>query len=101
MTATTVALPRLAHTGRVTLPRVVVSEFTKLRTVRSTTWSLLVAVVFTIGLSALVPAVRMHHLRPGEHIDNPLELTLAGVQMAQLAIGVLGVLVITLSLIHI
>lgn len=95
MTATTVALPRLAHTGRVTLPRVVVSEFTKLRTVRSTTWSLLVAVVFTIGLSALVPAVRMHHLRPGEHIDNPLELTLAGVQMAQLAIGVLGVLVIT------
>jgi ABC-type transport system involved in multi-copper enzyme maturation permease subunit len=77
------------------LSRIIVSEWTKLRTVRSTIWSLLVAVVFTIGLSVLVPAVRMHHLRPGEHIDNPLELTLAGVQLAQLAIGVLGVLVIT------
>lgn len=95
MTATIAALPRLPHTGRVTLGRLIVSEWTKLRSVRSTVWSLLVAVVFTIGLSALVPAVRMHHLRPGEHIDNPLELTLAGIQMAQLAVGVLGVLVIT------
>jgi hypothetical protein len=89
------ALPRLAHTGRVTQARLILSEWTKLRSVRSTLWSLLVAVVFTIGLAALVPAVRMHHLKPGEHIDNPLELTLAGIQMAQLAIGVLGVLVIT------
>ena len=95
MSATTVRLPRLPHTGRVTLARLLASEWTKLRSVRSTLWSLFVAVVFTIGLSALVPAVRMHHLRPGEHIDNPLELTLAGVQMAQLAIGVLGVLVIS------
>jgi ABC-type transport system involved in multi-copper enzyme maturation permease subunit len=95
VTATIAALPRLSHTGRVTLPRLIHSEWTKIRSVRSTVWSLLVAVVFTIGLSALVPAVRMHHLRPGEHIDNPLELTLAGVQIAQLAIGVLGVLVIT------
>lgn len=95
MTATVGALPRLQHTGRVTQARLTLSEWTKLRSVRSTVWSLLVAVVFTVGLSALVPAVRMHHLRPGEHIDNPLELTLAGVQMAQLAIGVLGVLVIS------
>jgi hypothetical protein len=89
------ALPRVSHTGRVTQARVVLSEWTKLRSVRSTLWSLFVAVVFTIGLAALVPAVRMHHLRPGEHIDNPLELTLAGIQMAQLAIGVLGVLVVS------
>jgi ABC-2 type transport system permease protein len=95
MTASLGALPRLPHTGRVTQARLVLSEWTKLRSVRSTVWSLLVAVVFTIGLSALVPAVRIHHLRPGEHIDNPLELTLAGIQMAQLAIGVLGVLVIS------
>jgi ABC-type transport system involved in multi-copper enzyme maturation permease subunit len=95
LTSPAAALPRLPHTGRVTQARLIVSEWTKLRSVRSTVWSLLVAVVFMIGLSALVPAVRMHHLRPGEHIDNPLELTLAGVQLAQLAIGVLGVLVIT------
>jgi ABC-2 type transport system permease protein len=95
MTTSVGALPRLPHSGRVTQARVFLSEWTKLRSVRSTVWSLLVAVVFTIGLSALVPAVRMHHLRPGQHIDNPLELTFAGIQLAQLAIGVLGVLVIT------
>jgi hypothetical protein len=90
-----VSVPRLPHTGRVTLPRLLASEWTKLRSVRSTVWSLLVAVVFIVGLSVLVPEVRMHHLHPGERIDNPLELTLAGVQIAQLAVGVLGVLVIT------
>ncbi len=95
MTTTVGALPSLPHTGRVTQRRVVLSEWTKLRSVRSTVWSLFVAVAFTIGLAALVPAVRMHHLQPGEHIDNPLELTLAGVQIAQLAIGVLGVLVVS------
>jgi ABC-type transport system involved in multi-copper enzyme maturation permease subunit len=88
-------VPLLPHVGRVTLPRLIVSEWTKLCSVRSTVWSLLAAVLFTIGLSALVPAVRMHHLRHGQHIDNPLELTLGGIQIAQLAIGVLGVLVIT------
>lgn len=95
MTASTVTVPRLAHTGRVTFPRLVLSEWTKLRSVRSTVWSLLVAVIFIIGLSVLVPEVRMHHLRPGERIDNPLEITLGGIQIAQLALGVLGVLVIT------
>ena len=38
---------------RVTLRRVVVSEWTKLRTVRSTSWSLLAAVVLTIGFGSL------------------------------------------------
>lgn len=95
MSIPAITVPRLPHTGRVTLPRLMLSEWTKLRSVRSTVWSLLVAVVFIVGLSVVVPEVRMHHLRPGEHIDNPLELTLGGVQIAQLAIGVLGVLVIT------
>ncbi|HEY2777305.1 MAG TPA: hypothetical protein VGI77_05335 [Gaiellaceae bacterium] len=95
MTVSVISIPRLPHTGRVTLPRLIVSEWTKLRSVRSTVWSLLVAVVFIVGLSVLVPEVRIHHLRPGEHIDNPLELTFGGVQIAQLAVGVLGVLVIT------
>ena len=95
MSVPAIAVPRLPHTGRATLPRLIMSEWTKLRSVRSTVWSLLVAVVFIVGLSVLVPEVRMHHLRPGERIDNPLELTLAGVQIAQLAVGVLGVLAIT------
>jgi ABC-type transport system involved in multi-copper enzyme maturation permease subunit len=95
MTTSVARLPRLEHTGRVTQARLLRSEWTKIRSVRSTLWALFVGVAFTIGLAALVPTVRVHHLRPGERIDNPLELTLAGIQLAQLAIGVLGVLVIS------
>ena len=47
--------------GRVTQLHVALSEWTKLRSVRSTRWSLLVAVVGTIGLAALACAVVAHH----------------------------------------
>jgi hypothetical protein len=59
--ATSTALPRLPHTGRVTQLRVCLSEWTKLRSVRSTRWSLAAAVVFTIGIAALACAVVSHH----------------------------------------
>jgi hypothetical protein len=85
--------------GRVTQGRVVLSEWTKLRSVRSTRWSLLAAVVFTIGIAVIATAVVRNHwpgMSPGDRAGfHPLEVNLAGVQIAQLAIGVLGVLVIT------
>jgi hypothetical protein len=84
---------------RVTQWRVVVSEWTKLRSLRSTLWSLLVAVLFTIGLPCLfaaVTAARWSHMSLHERLDrHPLEIATAGVNLSQLAIGVLGVLVIT------
>jgi len=95
------SLPRLAHTGKVTQARVVLSEWTKLRSVRSTRWSLLVAVVFTIGLPALFAAVissqwgQMSPEEQASHRHAPLDVALAGVNLSQLAIAVLGVLVIT------
>ncbi len=95
------ALPRLTPNGRVTLPRVLISEWTKLRSVRSTAWSLLLAVVFTIGLPTLFAAIlanRWAHLSPQEragHRHHPLDVALAGVNISQLAIAVLGVLLIT------
>jgi hypothetical protein len=92
-------IPRLDHVGRVTQLRVFASEWTKLRSVRSSKWSLLAAFVFTIGLPAIAAAVVSHHwphMSPHDRADfHPLDLSLAGVQLAQLAIGVLGVLVIT------
>lgn len=92
-------LPRLAHTGRVTQARVVLSEWTKLRSLRSTRWSLFVAVLLTIGLPALFAAVTSSHwgsMSPGERANrHPLDIALAGVNVSQLAIAVLGVLVIT------
>src|SRR6059058_4919939 len=97
--STTTPLPRLSHTGRVTQLRVFRSEWTKLRSVRSTRWSLLAAVGFTIGIAALACAVVSHHwpqMSARDRADfHPLEPNLAGVQLAQLALGVLGVLVIT------
>jgi hypothetical protein len=85
--------------GRVTQPRVIRSEWTKLWTVRSTRWSLLVASVLTIGFPILASIVISTHWgsrSPGDRAHfNPLDPALIGSQIAQLAIGVLGVLVIT------
>jgi ABC-2 type transport system permease protein len=85
--------------GRVTATGVALSEWTKLRSVRSTRWSFLAAVLFTIGIAAIACAVVGHHypsMSPNEKADfHPLDVNLAGVQLAQLAIGVLGVLIIT------
>ena len=80
--ATTTALPRLPHTGKVTQLRVCLSEWTKLRSVRSTRWSLAAAVVFTIGIAALACAVVSHHwphMSAADRADfHPLEVNLAG-----------------------
>jgi ABC-2 type transport system permease protein len=97
--ATVQSLSQTPVTGRVTQMRVLLSEWTKLRSVRSTRWSLLVAVTATIGIAAIACAVVSHHypqMSASDRADfNPLDVTFAGVQLAQLAIGVLGVLVIT------
>ena len=92
-------LPRLPHTGRVTQVRVAVSEWTKLRSLRSTRWSLLAAILLTIGFPVLFAAVTSSHwgsMSPHERADrHPLDIALAGVNVSQLAVAVLGVLVIT------
>ncbi len=97
--AATPAIPRLPHTGKVTQARVLLSEWTKLRSLRSTRYSLLAAVLLTIGVAALACAVVAHHwpqMNAHDRRDfHPLEVNLAGVQIAQLALGVLGVLVVT------
>ena len=85
--------------GRVTLPHVLRSEWTKLWSLRSTRWTLLVSVLAEAGLSVLVAAVQMsrwNHLSAAErhHFDS-INTAVGGFHLAQLAIGVLGVLVIT------
>jgi ABC-2 type transport system permease protein len=94
-----ISIPRLDHVGRVTQARVAFSEWTKLHSLRSTRWSLLAAVVLGIGLPCLFAAVTSSHwgsMSPHDRADrHPLDIALAGVNIAQLAIAVLGVLVIT------
>jgi ABC-2 type transport system permease protein len=70
---------------------VIVSEWTKLRSVRSTYWTLLVAVVTPIGLSALVAVTLANAPQGGAPVD-PLLPGVLSLEYAVLAIGVLGVL---------
>ena len=75
------------------------SEWTKLRTVRSTTWALVVTVVSTVGLGVLLTALVVGHWgQQSVYVRNgfdPLLYSYAGLNVAQLCIGVLGVLVMT------
>ena len=88
-----------AEKGTTNFGSILRSEFTKLRSVRSTYWTLFAAVVFTIGLAviaALVVSSNYPSFTPRRKADfNPTELTLGGLNLAQIAIGVLGVLTIT------
>ncbi|GAA4481942.1 ABC transporter permease subunit [Actinoallomurus oryzae] len=88
------------RTGRVTQLRVLNSEWIKLRTLRSTFWSLFAAVVATMGLGMLFSwgfASRLSdHARPIEHAATmAVTVPLRPYVIAQLAVGVLGVMVIT------
>lgn len=75
------------------------SEWTKLRSVRSTTWCVLATVVAGIGLGILASASEASHWRNGGLIDkalfDPTATSLTGLVFGQLAIGVLGVLTIS------
>ncbi|GAA5011109.1 ABC transporter permease [Kitasatospora paranensis] len=97
----TAALPAEAArtaTG-VTLPRVVHSEWIKFRSLRSTYWTLAITMALTVGFAALVcwgTVSHWDHVRPEERAAfSPAEHSLLGHHFAQLAIGVLGVLIVT------
>lgn len=101
MTDTTLALASLTRpdTTRPIVPDVVRSEWTKLRSVRSTYWTLLVAAVAMVGLSALLSSIYVGRYASLSAADkasfNPTSFSLSGSLLAQLAVAVLGVLVIT------
>ena len=82
---------------RVTLARVIHSEWTKLRSLPSTAWSLLVTVASIVGFGVLYCLLRV--ARPP--VDpaavaafDPTAVSLTGVQLAAIAIGVLSTLVV-------
>ena len=101
MTALTQPSAQPSPTGtrqRVTQAKVVRSEWTKFRTQPSAAWSLLTAVAFVVGFGVLYSLVRVTR-PPRSPADmasfDPTAIGLAGVQLAQIAVGVLGVLLVT------
>ena len=95
----TVAQPQAVTRAPSELGRVTRSEWTKLRSVRSTYWSLLATAFATVGIAAIACSFyvgRYAHLSAHERAHfNPTDFSLNGMRLAQLAIGVLGALVIT------
>ncbi|HEV3450917.1 MAG TPA: ABC transporter permease [Acidimicrobiia bacterium] len=98
-TMTTDAVAVRPPAGGSVLGATIASEATKLRSVRSTVWTLVVTLVLTVGLGALFSfAVVSRWDRLSLHeraILDPALTSLNGLFLAQLAIGVLGVLVIS------
>ena len=82
---------------------VMLGEWTKIRSVRSTAWTLLIFVVVSLGLTGLLTWLTLHSLNNGKNgardsgiLTDPVNFILGtGLGLGQLAICVLGVLVIT------
>ena len=99
MTTTQVAaVPRLLPptAGRAGFADALRSEFTKIRSTRSTYWTLLALVVVTIGIGAIACAGAASHASQvrGPGFDATQQ-SLAGLYLGQLIIAVLGALTIT------
>ncbi|GAA2212769.1 ABC transporter permease [Nonomuraea monospora] len=71
------------------------SEWTKIRSVRSTVWTLAATVVLMVGLSALLSASVKGTADGPVPAGQAVAASLLGVMFAQLAIATLGVLVIS------
>jgi ABC-2 type transport system permease protein len=82
---------------RVTQLRVIRAEWTKLRTQPSAYWALLTAVILVVGFGIGYSLLRVARPPHGTAIAtfDPAAISLSGVQLAQIAVGVLGVMVVT------
>jgi ABC-2 type transport system permease protein len=81
------------------LTSVLKSEWIKLRTVRSTMWTMAAMVVITVGVAILATVTisgRWNSMSLGDRLTfDPTSVTLTGLLFGQLVIGVLGVLVMS------
>lgn len=81
--------------GGLTFPRVVASEWIKLRTLRSTLWTLVVTVVLMVGIALLAAwGFTEGNEAEGGSAAGAFATTV-GSNVAQMSIAVLGVLIIT------
>uniref|UniRef100_A0AAU2V2Z2 ABC transporter permease n=1 Tax=Streptomyces sp. NBC_00003 TaxID=2903608 RepID=A0AAU2V2Z2_9ACTN len=80
------------------VPAVLKSEWTKIRTVSSTTWTLACALIVTVAISAALCALmksQFDDLKPAEKLTfDPTFISFSGMILGQLAVVVFGVLVV-------
>ena len=98
------AQPATANPGhRPGFGNLMLAEWTKIRSVRSTLWSLAIFVVLTLGLTALLTWLTVHQIQNGhaarrsaDLLADPVHFVLGtGLAFGQLAICVLGALTMT------
>lgn len=91
-----IATPQTSYSPLSGFTNILRSELCKLRSVRSTFWTLMAAVVFNVALAALGAILVPGALSAQEKATvDAVRLSLAGLHLSQIAFGVLGVLVIT------
>jgi ABC-2 type transport system permease protein len=98
--ATGIVPPAAGRLDRFRFGRLLQAEWTKLRSVRSTIWSLVLLCVLTLGFTALFTALTVSQWdktdakQQAQIVADPVSFILGGgFQLSQLAICVLGVLV--------
>ena len=80
------------------VPNVIRSEWTKLRSVRSTYWTAIVALLVSVGITVLGCAEMVHNFaRESDHLVgfDAANFSLQSLYAAQIALGTLGVMTIT------
>ena len=84
---------------RIRVPSVLASEWIKMRSVRSTGWSIFAMAFITLGVAVIAGVTVTHQWSSFSLVDkvtfDPTGLSLRGLLFSELVIGVLGVLVIS------
>jgi len=90
-------IPGYTTPQRVTQVRVLLAEWTKLRTQPAAAWAAISTGVLVIGVGVLYALLRATHPPHGTDVTtfDAAGVSLSGVQLAQISIGVLGVLLIS------
>jgi ABC-2 type transport system permease protein len=98
MTTTLISAPRVSR-GHLRTSSLLRSEWTKLRSVRSTMWTLVTMTVVTIGIGLIASVATSNNWKTMAPFDkltfDPTGTSLRGLLFSQLIIGVLGALVMS------
>jgi ABC-2 type transport system permease protein len=91
---TTTLTPRIPL-GRYGLEQTTRSEISKVTSLRSSLWILLITLVGTAGITVLAANSTGHHSAQWYQGFDPTNQSLSGLAIAVLAVGVFGVLAVT------